>query len=174
MFTSRRGLCKTIYSDNGLNFVGANNELRDIIETLKNFVTNKAFSEFFMENQICWKFIPAYSPHHGGLWEAGIKQAKIHILKVLKNIHPTFEELATIFSQVEAILNSRPITPLSNDPNDFGALTPGHFLIGRSLLSIPQHDHSKLPTNRLNQYKALEQASQHFWSRWSREYLSLL
>lgn len=139
-FTSRRGLCKIIYSDNGTNFVGANNELRNIIRTMRDFPNNKAFSDYFIENKIRWNFIPAQSPHHGGLWEAAVKQAKSIVVKTLKRFHPTFEELATIFSQVEAILNSRPLTPLSSDPNDFEPLTPGHFLIGDSLISIPQFD----------------------------------
>lgn len=144
------------------------------VRTMRDFPNNKAFSDYFIENKICWNFIPAQSPHHGGLWEAAVKQAKSIVVKTLKRFHPTFEELATIFSQVEAILNSRPLTPLSSDPNDFEPLTPGHFLIGDSLISIPQFDLSQLPTSRLNQYEILQQATQHFWSRWSREYLALL
>lgn len=173
-FTSRRGLCKVIYSDNGTNFVGANNELKDVLTGLGGFHKNSAVENFLVDNQITWNFTPAYSPHHGGLWEAAVKQAKLHIKKVLKNIQPTYEEISTVFAQVEAILNSRPLTPLTNDPNDLSVLTPGHFLIGDSLLTIPQIDLSNVPTNRLNQYQCLQQATQHFWTRWSREYLSLL
>lgn len=41
-----------------------------------------------------------------------------------------FDKVQTLLTQIEAILNSRPLTPELNDPNDINALTPGHFLIG--------------------------------------------
>lgn len=76
--------------------------------------------------------------------------------------------------QVEAILNSRPLTPLSNDPDDLHVLTPSHFLIGDLLTSIPQRDVTEVPTNRLVLYERLQQLVQHFWRRWSSEYLTSL
>jgi hypothetical protein len=75
---------------------------------------------------------------------------------------------------IEACLNSRPITPLSNDPTDLSALTPGHFLIGETLMSPPQHDVTDVPTTRLSRYQVLEKLRQHFWTRWSKEYLHQL
>lgn len=159
-FISRRGICKTIFSDNGSNFVGAN-----------NLINGSKFENFLLENHIEWKFIPPYSPHQGGLWEAAIKIAKYHLKRVMGETHLTFEDLATLFCQIESIMNSRPITPLSLDPNDFSALTPGHFLIGSPLLALPESDLNEVPTNRLKHYERLQQIIQHFWQRWSREYL---
>lgn len=49
-----------------------------------------------------------------------------------------FEEFTTVLAQIESILNSRPLTPLSDYSEDCQALTPGHFLIGRPLNSIPE------------------------------------
>lgn len=69
-FTSRRGLCRIIYTDSGSNFVGRSNELRDTIEILKNIPNVSSFSKYLLENKILWNFIPSYSPHHSGLWEA--------------------------------------------------------------------------------------------------------
>lgn len=86
----------------------------------------------------------------------------------------TFKELYTVITQIEAIMNSRPLIPISNDPNDMDILTPDHFLIGEPLTSIPQSSVVELPTNRLNQYQHLQQLIQHFWSRWNNEYLSHL
>jgi hypothetical protein len=75
---------------------------------------------------------------------------------------------------IEACLNSRPLTPVSNDPAAFSALTPGHFLIGDALTSPAEPDLSEIPCNRLNRYQLLMKLRQHFWSRWSKEYLHQL
>ena len=80
----------------------------------------------------------------------------------------------TILTQVEACLNSRPLTPNSNDPNDLNPLTPGHFLIGDSLAAVPHPDLQYVHESRLKQYDHLQQMFQHFWQRWQTEYLSQL
>ncbi|XP_024876784.1 uncharacterized protein LOC112457783 [Temnothorax curvispinosus] len=86
----------------------------------------------------------------------------------------TYEEMYTVCTQVEAVLNSRPLTPISNDPTDLTALTPGHFLIGEALTSIPEPNWSEVPSNRLTRFQYVAKLTQHFWSRWSNEYLSNL
>nr|XP_023028346.1 uncharacterized protein LOC111516414 [Leptinotarsa decemlineata] len=171
-FVSRRGICKTIYSDNATNFVGVHNKLTEIYEKLPKFVNNCDNLNFLLKNKIEWKFIPPNSPHQGGLWEAAVKIAKYHITRVVGDRHLTFENLSTLFSRVEAIMNSRPITPLSEDPNDLITLTPGHFLIGDSLLTLPEIDCAEISDNRLKQYQVLQKITHHFWQRWSNEYLT--
>ncbi|GFS97985.1 integrase catalytic domain-containing protein [Trichonephila clavipes] len=74
----------------------------------------------------------------GGLWEAGIKSTKYHLKRVVGETKSTYEEFETFLTQIEACLNSRPLKPISNHPNDLSALTPGHFIIGRPLTSIPE------------------------------------
>ncbi|XP_018400802.1 PREDICTED: uncharacterized protein LOC108778188 [Cyphomyrmex costatus] len=86
----------------------------------------------------------------------------------------TFEELSTVIAQVETILNSRPLTPMSTDPSDLQALTSGHFLIGRPLVAITEADLTDISTNRLYRYQLLERMKQTFWKRWSSEYLTQL
>ncbi|GJQ85299.1 hypothetical protein Trydic_g5197 [Trypoxylus dichotomus] len=90
------------------------------------------------------------------------------------NVSITFEELLTVLTQVEGILNSRPIFPMSSDPNDLIALTPGHFLIGRPITFLPQPNLLEVKENTLSRYQRLQQMTQHFWTRWSREYISEL
>ncbi|GFR11635.1 uncharacterized protein TNCT_728991 [Trichonephila clavata] len=76
--------------------------------------------------------------------------------------------------QIEAVLNSRPICPLSNDPNDTEILTPAHFLIGSSLVAIPDPDYTEIPMNRLCRWQLVQRMNQHFWCKWSSEYLNRL
>ncbi|XP_063834037.1 uncharacterized protein LOC135083229 [Ostrinia nubilalis] len=118
------------------------------------------------------KFIPAYSPNFGGLWEAGVKSSKFHLKRVAGNSSLTFEELTTLFAQIESILNSRPLSPLSSDPLDLTPITPGHFLIGRPLMSVPSHPLEELKST--NRYHIIERLRQQFWDRWRTEYLSEL
>jgi hypothetical protein len=77
-------------------------------------------------------------------------------------------------TQIEACLNSRPLTPISNDPNDLIALSPSHFLIGDLLTAPVEHDVTPLPINRLSRWQYVEQLRQHFWKRWSVDYLTQL
>ena len=83
----------------------------------------------------------------------------------------TYEELYTLLTRIEAILNSRPLTPLSNDPNDLEPLTPGHFLAGESLTAVFEDDITEVSTNRLSRWQRVEQLRQNFWRRWNREYI---
>lgn len=86
----------------------------------------------------------------------------------------SYEEMSTVLCRIEAVLNSRPLTPLSSDPNDLTCLAPGHFLVGQPLLAIPPRVNidSNRPIN--NRWKLLDQCHQAFWRRWSREYLHTL
>jgi len=99
-----------------------------------------------------WHFIPPAAPHFGGLWEAGVKSFKYHLRRVIGFRTLSKAEFATILCQIEACLNSRPITALSDDPDDLSALTPGHFLIGRLLLSIPEELVLEINANRLSRW----------------------
>ncbi|XP_072400464.1 uncharacterized protein [Diabrotica undecimpunctata] len=173
-FIARRGLPSLIYSDNATNFAGSKNELKDLREFFKSPSFSNDMQNFAAQNFIEWKFIPPHSPHWGGIWEAAIKSAKYHIRRMIGNAYLVFEEFSTILSQIEAILNSRPICPLSNDPSDLQCLTPGHFLIGSSLTSYPEKTLLHLPINRLNFLQRCSQIQQSFWKRWSVEYLSQL
>lgn len=155
-----------IYCDNGKNFVGANNELGKMLRSSRQSV-----SDFAANEGITFIFSPAYSPHFGGIWESGVRSSKNLLKRAAGNAYLTFEELTTLFSQIEAILNSRPLTPLSSHPMDLNPLTPGHFLIGRPLVSLPSP-----PVNIKNptRYQCIEQVRQTFWERWRREYMAEL
>ncbi|KAJ8947951.1 hypothetical protein NQ318_021048 [Aromia moschata] len=108
-----------------------------------------------------------------GLWESAVKSAKQHLKHVLNNIFPAYEEFYTLTTQIESILNSRPLYPLSTDPKDYTPLTPGHFLVGEALNCIPQ-ECPAIEGTHLSRYEHFQRIIHHFWKRWSHDYLHLL
>ncbi|XP_058816935.1 uncharacterized protein LOC131680234 [Topomyia yanbarensis] len=171
-FVARRGHCGHIYSDNGTNFVGAAREMKEWYQKARTQDHNDQVADYLAMGGTCWHFIPPGSPHMGGLWEAAIKSAKKHLTVVTQRARLTFEEFSTLLTDIEAILNSRPISPASSDPNDLKPLTPGHFLIGRPLTAPNQQDY--LPSNDVSydvRFKYISELKKHFWDRWSMEYL---
>lgn len=171
-FFARRGKAKIMFSDNATNFVGANNELRGLHEFLNSKEHNENVKQNFANSQIEWRYIPPRTPHFGGIWEAAVKSLKHHMRRTLGDTLFTYEELSTYMTEIESILNSRPLTLLSPDPNDILALTLGHFLIGGSLLTVPSNDYSALPTNRLSALQHIQKLKLDFWKRWHHEYLT--
>ena len=133
-FIARRGAPEVIFSDNATNFLGARNDLAGRDESLAHYATMHVMN---------WVMIPPRAPNFGGLWEAGIKSAKHHLRRVMGNTTLTMEEFSTLLTQIEAILNSRPISPMSSDPNDDASLSPGHFLIGSQLAALPERSYSR-------------------------------
>ncbi|EZA51010.1 hypothetical protein X777_10515, partial [Ooceraea biroi] len=107
-------------------------------------------------------------------WEAGVKSCKYHLKRAMGNTLFTFEELTTLLVQIEACLNSRPLSPLSSDPSDLQPLTPGHFIVGGPLTGLPETDLSELKINRLNRWEMIQRAVQDFWKRWADEYVANL
>ena len=94
--------------------------------------------------------MPPGSPHMGGLWE-GVKSIK-YLRRVVGKATLTFVEFYTLLCQVEVILNSRPICSLSSNPEHLQVLTPGHFLIGTSLLALQDHNLLDVSSNRLSKW----------------------
>jgi len=170
-FLSRRGLCSHIYSDNGTNFIGANKVLHSYFAPVKG---QRTIEDSLSDLKIQWHFIPPSAPHFGGLWEAAVKSAKRHLLKVTAMGLLTYEEMHTLLCRIEAILNSRPISPMSDDPSDLNPLTPAHFLIGGSLTQPAEPDSTGIPLNRVKRWELVKLQSQTFWKRWSTEYLPQL
>lgn len=161
-FISRRGRCSHIYSDCGTNFVGAQRYLQSCMQ------------QAVEKERIQWHFNPPSAPHFGGIWEAGIKSVKTHLSRVVGEQILTYEELSTLFTLIEAVLNSRPLGEISSDPNDCSPLTPAHFLIMEPLSVIPESDLTEVKLSRLTRWQLIQRFHQDFWKRWHREYLHTL
>ncbi|XP_055614826.1 uncharacterized protein LOC129761144 [Toxorhynchites rutilus septentrionalis] len=173
-FVGRHTSPQHIYSDNGTNFVGAKNALHEIYTMLQSGTEVDRISNHLAEDNIQWHLIPPRAPNFGGLWEAAVKVAKVHLARQLGSSLLSFEELTTVLVRIERAMNSRPLQPLSSDHNDIAVLTPAHFLgrnINRSPLEVDVRD---VPLNRLTQYQKLQKHVQNFWYRWRNEYMKEL
>ncbi|XP_072380649.1 uncharacterized protein [Diabrotica undecimpunctata] len=145
------------------NGIGANNQL---IELAQNTA---------QKLNISWNFNAPASPHLNGFAEAGVKSFKSYFYRVTGNQILTFEEFYTVLTQIEAILNSRPLCPISTDPNDLQPLTPGQFLVFESLNNpIPEPNLDHLSLNKLSRWQLLQSIQSDFWKRWSLEYINTL
>lgn len=172
-FAARRGAVSNIYSDNATNFVKANKILQEHAAQEEAEFNSILYNEL-AKYETQWHFIPPASPHFGGLWEAGVKSVKTHLMKAIGQSTMTFEELSTLLHQIEASLNSRPLCALSSDPNDVSSLTPGHFLIGAPILAPPDTNMLDVQTNRLTRWQLIQKMHQQFWTKWRIEYLHRL
>ena len=173
-FVAVRGKPQLVMCDNATNFVGADRELKELRRQLNNQQFQYTMVREEEDDGIDFRFIPARSPNFGGLWEAAVKSFKSHFRRTIGNTPLSYDELNTVVHQVAAILNSRPLTPLSNDPHDYTALTPGHFLIGRPLIAFPEPDLLDLSENRLSLWQRSQAYVQRIWKKWKTDYLSTL
>lgn len=71
-------------------------------------------------------------------------------------------------------MNSRPIAPVSDNFDDYSALTPGHFLVGGNLTAIPEASVFGIAENRLSRWQLVQQVTEGFWKSWSSDYLHSL
>ena len=167
-FSSRRGVPQRIYTDNATNFIGARNDLLKIQDLLEK--GKQSIRSFGSEHGTEWVMIPPRAPHFGGLWEAAVKRMKHHLRRSVGTHVLTYEELSNYLCQIEAIMNSRPLTPLSNDPDDLTVLTPAHFLVGGPLKALPLHN-VPISLQLDERYRLLQKLTSSFWKSWRRDYL---
>lgn len=166
-FVSRRGLPNIVLSDNGTNFVGAVRELKELVEALDrdkivDSVANKGIE---------WRFIPPVAPHFGGVHEAMVKSAKKAIFAILGDADINDEELLTAFCGAEGLINGRPLTYQSANPEDEPVLTPNHFLHGQSGGQFAPDSVDMTTFNINKRWRRVQELVKHFWGRWFREFM---
>ena len=176
-FVSRRGTCNIIYSDNAKTYKCAEKGIKECYEILNSL----QFQEFLTEQSISWKYICPLSPWWGGYWERLMKTIKAPLKKVLGKSFLNHDELYTVLTEIEAMVNSRPLCAVHDDPVSIDYLTPANFLIGRSTINLPvrplKHTEVHPTATRkelnhmlLHQEKVLKKA----WKMWREEYLRSL
>ncbi|XP_037942575.1 uncharacterized protein LOC119675447 [Teleopsis dalmanni] len=150
-FVGRRGVPMKIFCDNATNFVGADNKLREFRNFFNKQCTINTITSHCANLRIDFSFIPPRAPHFGGLCE-----------------------LTTALVEIEAVMNSRPLTSISTDPNDLSVLTPGELLIGKKLKHIPEPVITSQEISLPARWKRITAVKSQFWRRWQHEYLCTL
>ena len=166
-FIARRGYPSTIISENGTNFVGTANELK----AFKNEWDQDKFQSDLARKKIVWKFNPPGAPHFGEIWERLVQSCKKVMIAILDNRRLTDEVFSTTMCLVEQTLNARPLTAVSDDPEDLTALTPNHFLLGQENASAPFMPSSERYHDLKKSLKTAQAYADMIWKRGIREYL---
>jgi hypothetical protein len=177
-FVARRGPVREIYSDQGTNLMGAERELKQEVQNLDNDkLQNHLSTKCNADWVIKWKRNPPTASHMGGSWERQIRTVR-SILKSLlhENGHTLDDEsLRTLLTEVESIINSRPLTFPSSDPQDLEPLTPNNLLTMKSKVILPPAGTFQREDLYLRKrWKRVQYLSNLFWSRWKKEYIQSL
>ncbi|XP_041451953.1 uncharacterized protein LOC121405350 [Drosophila obscura] len=151
-FICTRRRPRQIWSDNATNFVGARKDLLDLKRLFLSDDHQKAVLG------LC-------------LWEAAVKTAEYHFYRAIATSVLEFEELRTLLCHITAVINSRPLVSISENPADLDVLTPAYFLNGGPLASFAEPDVTQLNFDRLNGWQRVSYLQQIFWSRWKEEYI---
>ncbi|XP_047024130.1 uncharacterized protein LOC124633081 [Helicoverpa zea] len=166
---ARRGWPRHLYSDNGTNLRGADKELKKCVSELDEKLLADGVQSYSMTTT--WTFSPPASPHWGGAWERLIRCVKNALKVVLKERAPRDAILQSLMTEVEVMVNSRPLTHVSVEPNTDETLTPNHFLLGSSSNLPTMGTFDESDTFLRKQWRIAQQLADSFWRRWVKEVL---
>ena len=173
---ARRGNVRTIYSDNGSNFIGAENELTKALEEMDDKI--QAFVEESGGDWIKWKRNPPVTSHMGGVWERQIRSARRILSSLMQTHGKAFNEesLLMLMVETEGILNSRPLTVETiSDPTSELPLSPANILTMKSKVVMPPPGKfSKPDLYCRKRWRRIQHVINEFWSRWRKEFLQSL
>ena len=169
-FISRSGQVRELRSDNRTNFVGAERELKTAIAKWNQAQVH----DVLLQKGIKCTFNPPAGSHHGGVWERLIRSVRKVLNSTLKVQRLDEEGLHTVVCEVEAIIDSRPITKAYTDPNDLEALTPKHLLLLKNQASLPPGEFQAADPNAQRRWRQVQYISDLFWKCKTKEYLPLL
>ena len=169
-FISRRGNVKEMRSDNGTNFVGAERELRAELSRWNQSQVHN----FLLQRDIKWTFNTPGASHHGGVWERQIRSAKKILYALTSSQILDDEGLVTLLCEVENIINSRPLTSVSSDPQDLNPITPNQILLLRSTPVLPPGRFEDTDNYYRRKWRQVQHMASEFWQRWRKEYLQTL
>jgi len=147
--------------------------MRTVRELLSDW-NQESIQKFLHQKNITWKFNPPAASHMGGAWECTIRSIRKILRALLGQQLVSDEMLQTLVSEVQGILNGRPLTPVSSDPKDLDPLTPNHLLLLRANPNLPPGVFSKEEMYSKRHWRQVQNMADIFWRRWSKEYLPTL
>jgi hypothetical protein len=165
-FAGRRGLPSFVRTDNGGNFKRGAKELTRLWRALERDKITGKYPE------LKWEFAPPLSPHTNGAIERLVGAMK-RGLEAIVTSDMDDEVFNTLVIKVEGLMNARPLTYLSDNPEDLRPLTPNHFLLpvlARELRDVPEGE----VTSKTRKFKMIENIQDQFWNRFIQEYLPSL
>ena len=166
-FVARRGAPEQMRSDIGGNFVSGESELRHAI----NNWNQEKIVDFLLQRNVQWIFNPPAGSHYGGAWERCIRTVRKVLNALVREQVLDDEGLATLMCEVESIVNSRPLTKVSDDARDLEPLTPNHLLLLRPGPSLPPGTFTREDLYSRRRWRQVQYLSDVFWRRWMKEYL---
>ena len=169
-FVARRGSPELVRSDNGGNFVSGERELN---RSIKEWNLEK-IADFLLQRNVQWAFNPPCGSHHGGPWECCIRTVRKVLNALAREQVLDDEGLSTFMCEAGSIVNSRPLTKVSDDVRDLEPLTPNHLLLCRYSQSFPSGIFAKEDIYSRRRWRQVQYLSDVFWRRWVKEYLPTL
>ena len=169
-FFARRGSPKLIRSNNGSNFVSGEHELRGSIKEWNQ----EKIADFLLQRIVQWVFNPPCGSYHGGPWEHCIRTVRKVLNTLVREQVLDDEGLSTFMCEAEAIVNSRPLTKVSDDVCDLEPLTPNHLLLFQYSQSFLPGIFAKADIYSRRRWRQVQYLSDVFWRRWVKEYLPTL
>ncbi|XP_058827942.1 uncharacterized protein LOC131687869 [Topomyia yanbarensis] len=166
-FAARRGTPRTINSDRGTCFIGANRELQEAAKQVNMEDVMKEFNSA----ETSWKFNPPLSPHMGGSWERLIGVVKRNLMSICPSRKPNDEILRNLLTEIENTVNSRQLTHVPVDDESAPALTPNHFLLGSSDGTKPLCTFNDSGDVLRRTWRTSQVLANQFWKRWLSDYL---
>ena len=176
-FIARRGSVRVLRSDNGTNLVGSERELKQALKELCHEKISETLKREYDADWITWRRNPPTASHMGGVWERQIRTIRAILAGLLRDQGHALddESFRTFMTEVESIINSRPLTYISDDPDDPEPLTPNHILTMKSKVMMPPPGAFQRADIYLRKrWRRVQYLANVFWTRWRKEYLTNL
>ncbi|WKX89443.1 hypothetical protein Q1695_008809 [Nippostrongylus brasiliensis] len=176
-FVARRGAPRIIYSDNSTTFHAAENIIKTVLHAPASW---KTITDYCTARKIIWRFITPLSPWKGGFYERLVALFKSAYRKSIGRIVLTLSQLQTVVTEIEATLNSRPITPYRQQDSLVCTLRPVDFLIPELDSQLPfvthpeEEDLLDVTPALVQGHREMLQILDQFWEIWRTDYLDAL